>query len=390
MKIVQISHLYRPSIGGIENYSYRLTNSLQEAGHSVSIITTNASLSNDESPLSSESNVEYCSTQMSIFRNPLSLELYNRVRESDADLYHLHSPWYLSSLEAVLALPDDTPIVMTLHGFQPIQSRTAQFLDTVYRPFAKHILDRVDRTIVLGEAEKQRLEDEYDIPAGDVQVIPNGIHPDEHDVPARVVDRVRTKYGFNPGTPTILYVSRLVPLKNPRVLVDAVTDHLPDVDADIVMVGNGDGEYVDELQQQADDRFTFLSNLPFDDLQALYHLSDVFVLTSYMEGLPTVVLEAMNAQLPVITTPVGALSNVVFHREHGWLLECPPDERTLARAIRHYLDNPLKRRATGERNREYVRNQYDWTTIAESIESIYEETLGVTRESPGFRRLSRS
>lgn len=380
MNVIQISHLYRPSIGGIENYCYRLSNSLRDSGNDVSIITTDSSLANDDSPLDRESNATYCSTTTTVFRNPLSIQLYRRVRESDASLYHLHSPWYLSSLTAALALSSDTPLVMTIHGFQPLQSATAQLLNTAYRPFAQYVFDRVDRTIVLGLSEKRRLVRNYDVPPDDVAVIPNGIHPDSYDVPPAAVRRVRTKYEIDPATPTVLFCSRLVPLKNPDAVVGAISEYLPGREMDVLMVGNGEESYIDELEDRGDERFTFLSNLPFDDLKALYHASSLFVLPSHMEGLPTVVLEAMNARLPVITTPVGALGDVVTHGEHGWLLDTPPDERSVATAIRHYLDQPSERQEVGQRNRDYVRREFDWADIATEIEAVYRGVLDRSTE----------
>jgi glycosyltransferase involved in cell wall biosynthesis len=375
MDVVQVSHLYRPSIGGIENYSYRLTNSLRESGHSVSVITTDASLANDRSPLSTETDVRYCGTTATVLRNPLSIELYRAVRESTADVYHLHSPWYLSTLESVLALPRGTPIVMTIHGFQPIRGLAARVLDAAYGPFAQYVLDNVDRTVVLGRSEERRLREEFDVSQADVSVIPNGIRPAEHDVSTTDIERVRDEYRIDPSTPTVLYVSRLVPLKNPRVLVDAVSKRLPDVEMDVLLVGNGEQGYVSDLRSRADDRVRFRSNLPFADLQALYHAADVFVIPSRSEGLSTVVLEAMNARLPIVTTPVGALADVIGHREHGWVLPSPPTARALAQAVRFYVEHPEERRAAGERNRAYVRDAFDWDEVARNIESVYEEIL---------------
>jgi glycosyltransferase involved in cell wall biosynthesis len=375
MDITQVSHLYRPSIGGIENYSYRLTNSLRGSGHSVSVVTTDASLANDRSPLSVEADVTYCKTTATVLRNPLSIELYRAVRRSTADVYHLHSPWYLSTLESILALPEETPIVMTIHGFQPIRSLAARALDIAYEPFAQYVFDSVDRTVVLGRSEKKRLLDEFDVSPADVSVIPNGIRPAEHDVSASAVERVHDEYGIDPTTPTVLYVSRLVPLKNPRVLVNGISKGLPDIEMDVLLVGNGERSYVSDLRDRADDRVRFLANLPFEDLQALYHAADVFVMPSRSEGLPTVVLEAMNAELPIVTTPVGALADVIDHRDHGWVLPSPPTARALARAIRFYVEHPAEREAVGERNRAHVRTAFDWEDIARDIESVYEEVL---------------
>ncbi len=322
-----------------------------------------------------ETQVSYCSTTATLFRNPLSIELFRRVRASSASLYHLHSPWYLSSLEAILAIPDDAAVVLTIHGFQPLKSMTAKLLSTAYKPFAQYIFDRVDHTIVLGRSERDRLLKEYDVNPRDVSVIPNGIHPESFETSRSDIKQVQAKYGIDPTTPTVLFLSRLVPLKNPDVLVDAVAKHLPEQELDVLMIGNGDDDYVAELQRRADDRFVFHSNLPFDDIKSLYHAASLFVLPSHMEGLPTVLLEAMNARTPVITTAAGAIGDVITHREHGHILERPPRPESLAAAIQYYLDRPEERREIGRRNRAYVRGSFDWADVAEEIESVYDRAL---------------
>ena len=381
MKVVSISHRYRPSIGGLENYCYRLSNSLRDRGHDVSIITTDESLSNDATPLAREANTTYCETTATALRNPFSVELFRRVRRSDADIYHLHSPWYLSSLEAVHAI-DDTPTVMTVHGFQPMKTLLSRALEVAYRPVGRHVLNAVDRVIALGGPEERRLRSEYDVPASNVSVVPNGIHPDEHDVSQTRVEQFREKHDIDPSTPTVLFVSRLVPLKGPDVLIDALPGPLRSADLDVIVVGSGADEYVSDLEASADDRFSFLLNLPFESLQAAYHAADLFVLPTHSEGLPTVVLEAMNARLPVITSPVGALPEVLTHGTHGWLLDDPTDVGEVAEAIRYYLDRPGVRRDTGERNRARVRDKFDWETVAEDLEALYSDVADVATEPP--------
>ncbi|SEL38683.1 glycosyltransferase family 4 protein [Haloferax larsenii] len=375
MHVVQVNHLHRPSLGGLENYSHRLAESLRAGGHAVDVVTTDMSLANDRSPLGPESGVTYCKTTATVMRNPLSLELFRVVRQHDADVYHLHSPWYLSSLAATLALPKDAPTVMTIHGFQPLGGLVAKAVEFAYHPFAQFIFDRMDRIIVLGAAEKRRLLREYRVPEEKVVVIPNGIHPDEHDVPESAVEAFRDTHGIDPSRPTILFVGRLVELKNPDVLVDTVVDELADLDVNVVVVGHGEESFVADLQARADDRFHFLSNLPFEELQAAYHASDVFVSLSRSEGLPTVVLEAMNARLPVVTTPAGALEDVIQDGVHGAVLDIPPSRAQLATALRRYVEDEALRTTVGERNRAYVRDQFDWDVVAADIVSLYEAVL---------------
>jgi glycosyltransferase involved in cell wall biosynthesis len=205
--------------------------------------------------------------------------------------------------------------------------------------------------------------------------VPNAIHTDDYDVSDEKIEQLRTDYDLDPSVPTILFVSRLIPEKNPDTLVEAVTEHLGDEDIEVLLVGTGDSEYVRKIQRRADDRVTFLSNLEFEELKAVYHHSALFVFLGTWEGLPTVILEAMNARLPIISTPVGAIADAVDDPENGTLIPRSPDPRTGALAIRQYLNQPDMRRTVGEYNREYVRRNYEWENIAAVILDKYKSVL---------------
>lgn len=379
MHVVQVNHLHRPSLGGIENYSHRLASSLRDRCHDVSVFTTDASLRNDTSPLAVDPDVTYCRTLAAPFRNPVSLELYRRVKETSADVYHLHSPWFLTSMAATLAIPREAPVVMTVHGFQPIQGLVGNALETAYKPFARRIFDRVDRVIVLGEPERRRLIDEYGVDPERVVVVPNGIVTADRLVAPAAVDAFRERYDLDPSVPTVLCVSRLVPLKRPDLLVDAVVDHLPDTPVQVVIVGHGESGYADSLRARADDRVRFLSNLSDEELLAAYDAADAFALLSAAEGLPTVVLEAMTAGLPVVATPAGAIADVIADGVNGRLLPADPTVEEVAATLADLLGDPDELAAIGDRNRRAARETFEWEVIVEAILGTYEAAIDERR-----------
>ena len=374
MDVTQVTHLYHPSFGGIENYVARLNAALDADGHTARTVTTDRSLSTGDDP-ADWPNVTYCKTTFSVVRNPLSLALYRHLRRADADVYHLHSPWFFPSLEAVLALPDDAPITMTIHGVHLGDDWPTRALAIGYHPIAQYILDHVDRIFVLGPAERRRLTDRFDVTDEQVAVVPNGIDPEEYDVTQERIESFENRYGIDPDRPTVLFVSRLVTVKQPEILLEAVADHLDVDDLQVLIVGKGDDEYVGSLVQRADDRIRFLSSLSFGELKAAYHTADVFVALGTSEGLSTVLLEAMNAHLPVITTPAGANADVIDGPEHGRVVDMHPDPREVADAIRDLLADDEERAAIGERNRELVRSEYAWDVVYERIRETYEELL---------------
>jgi glycosyltransferase involved in cell wall biosynthesis len=373
MDVGQVTHRYRPSVGGIENYVHRLNGSLRERGHGVSTFTTDASLDGGGTPVEDE-RVVYGKTVAAPLRNPFSVDLYRAVRDSDCDLYHLHNLWFLATVAAARAVAD-RPTVLTVHS-AAIANRTplVRALNAAYRPLAQYVLDRVDHSFVQGETERRRLLDTFDVDPASVSVVPNGIHPETCDVPDRVVDAFRRERGLDPDVPTLLYVSRLVPEKNPGVLLDAL-DYLDGVPLQVLVVGDGDPEFVASLRARADERVAFLSGLARERLLAAYHAADLFAFLGSWEGLPTVILEAMNARLPVISTPVGAVPDAVRQPENGRLLDSPPTPEAVATSVRYYLDRPDTRRAVGERNRRRVRSEYAWDGVAADIAEQYDRLV---------------
>lgn len=373
MRVGQVTHLYRPAIGGIENYVHRLNRFLRGNGHDVRTFTTDLSLKNPDSPHEREEDAVYCETNVAPMRNPFSIQLYREVRKRDLDVYHLHSPYFLTSLEAAHALSDREPSVMTVHGTLTNESPVVRALRAMYKPFSNYVFREVDHVFVQGDSERARIEARYDVDPAAVSVVPNGIDTAEFDVEDAVVDRFESDYGLREGVPTVLFVSRLISEKNPDVFVEAVSDGLADVTLDAVLVGGGEAEYAERVRSMADGRVRFLSNLEFSEVKAAYASADAFVFLGTWEGLPTVLLEAMNAGLPVVTTSVGEIPNYLEDGKSGVFVGSPPDADDVADGIRRFLDDPEEARRVGERNRAYVRENHDWDDVAVLMEEKYAE-----------------
>jgi glycosyltransferase involved in cell wall biosynthesis len=76
-----------------------------------------------------------------------------------------------------------------------------------------------------------------------------------------------------------------------------------------------------------------------DDVSPYYEAADVFALTSSSEGSPNVLLEAMDAGVPILATSVGGVVEIIRHREEGWLVESG-DVEAIARGLVALLVNP--------------------------------------------------
>ena len=97
--------------------------------------------------------------------------------------------------------------------------------------------------------------------------------------------------------------------------------------------------------------------------------SDIFVLPSLSEGFPLTILEAMASGLPIVTTRVRGLPEIVKDAENGFLVE-PKNPGQLADKILLILgDDGLREKIA--RNNSQRAKQYSWQTVAKNLEEIY-------------------
>lgn len=162
------------------------------------------------------------------------------------------------------------------------------------------------------------------------------------------------------GPLRVLYVGRLVPEKGAPVLIEAVAElHRRGIPTDVRIIGAGELREGIEAQLRRhglDETVTLVGPVGQDEIPGWYHWADVFVLPSFQEGLPVVLMEAMATGLPVITTRIAAVEELVEHGHSGWVL--PPGRADLlTEAIAEARDRG-DRLARGARGREAVLREF--------------------------------
>jgi glycosyltransferase involved in cell wall biosynthesis len=107
----------------------------------------------------------------------------------------------------------------------------------------------------------------------------------------------------------------------------------------------------------------------------LLEKASLFILPSYSEGLPMAILEAMSASLPIISTPVGGIPEVVRDGHNGYLVP-PGDIPALAEKIILLVNNPALRDAFGQRSRAIIDQELDAKPYVQRLAKLYEAILG--------------
>jgi glycosyltransferase involved in cell wall biosynthesis len=111
------------------------------------------------------------------------------------------------------------------------------------------------------------------------------------------------------------------------------------------------------------------------DVGRLLQAADAFLLTSISEGIPLTVIEAMAVGLPVVSTRVGGVPEVVQHGQSGFLADAG-DDQTLSARILELAANPELRSSLGARGRDRACSVFSEVQMAERYAALYEEMLG--------------
>ena len=106
----------------------------------------------------------------------------------------------------------------------------------------------------------------------------------------------------------------------------------------------------------------------------LFERADVFVLPSYTEGFPIAILEAMFHGLPVVSTSVGGVPDVIRDGENGFIV-APGDHAALAAALRRLVDDRELRERIGRRNAAEARERYGLDVVARRFSEILKSVL---------------
>jgi len=184
------------------------------------------------------------------------------------------------------------------------------------------------------------------------------------------------------GKRVVLCVTRLVPIKNLPLLLDAIAEirrQCPDVV--LILVGEGPQQPLLESRARElgiGDAVKFVGYLTQQDTAAWYRSADVFALVSDFDNSPNVVLEAMAAGLPVVATDVGGLRDYIEPPRNG-LLVAKGSRAELVAALSLFLTDPRRARDTGLANRQDALAKFSWSASACRMLAVYERIVAVHR-----------
>ncbi len=253
---------------------------------------------------------------------------------------------------------------LTVHG--PVE-----FFDVTSLRIAEKIRSARFATAISDFGRSQLMAQVSDDHWSQISVVHCGVDPDVF-VPADAPDR-------DPGELTVLCVGRLTPHKGQAILLEALAKlRRQGLGVTVVFVGDGpDRASLERLTRSTGlgEHVTFTGAVGQDHIREWFRTADVFCLPSFAEGVPVVLMEAMAMQLPVVTTHIAGIRELVDDGVNG-LLVPPGRSDLLADAIASLADDPQRRQEMGLRGREKVRAEYDVRRAGTQLAGIFREHAG--------------
>ncbi|WP_448594996.1 glycosyltransferase family 4 protein [Thermoflexus hugenholtzii] len=379
MRILIVTGIFPPDIGGPATYVPQIAEGLAQRGHAVTVVTLSDRLDHEDGvyPFRVIRLPRRAFKPWRIGRTVLALLRLGRR----ADVFFVNG----LALESVLAnFVLRKPLVMKVVGdlaweratgrgwtaddFETFQKRRYGLRVELLKALRSWWTRRADRVIVPSRYLAGWVAG-WGVPKDKLVVIYNAVEPVDGVKPLPIPLKTPVK---------AITVGRLVPLKRVDGLIEALREVL---ELGLVIVGDGPERHrLEQIAQELEvsDRVYFAGQRSKRETIGLMAACDFFVLNSTYEGLPHTVLEAMALGLPVVATAVGGTPEVVRDGETGVLIH--PKDRELESALCALTADKKIRQRLGERAQRWMRENMSleaMVVLTEQVLKSQKETMRV-------------
>jgi glycosyltransferase involved in cell wall biosynthesis len=399
-KILHITPSFPPDTGGIANHVLHLCLCLNKQGNNIQIVAPKH-LSSKEIVLTEA--FQHTIIRIRSFYLPgwpyptlrsvsipidLGLKIDSFIRKGCFDIVHAHGHHYPISWMAIkTARKHGVPSVLTLHGMYSLNPYLLGGKTRFEELFNKYVIRRplsnADAVIgltkqitefakVLGGQES----------AAKYFTIPNGVNTQiyKENLPCR--NEYRLKYNIQHGSIVILFRGRFEHVKGIIEFTKAAKNTVTKYQGkkvEVIIIGSGSLESEVKSIIRGIPAIHLLNWQPSDQIHELYIASDIFVNPSKAEGLPITIIEAMNACLHIVYTPVGGVPDVL----EGYLPKTMLTDGSAAeieKVLSSLIENHSFFRSKNMDDSFDYAQKFDWNNIAHNITEVYNKLISNTRK----------
>jgi glycosyltransferase involved in cell wall biosynthesis len=380
-RIAIVAPMVVKSATGLSNYIAELVPELCDAGHHVTVLTTNCAYQG--APADEIVNIDRrCTLKLFPSTGRVSRRIYHSAELStwlrqnvhQFNVVDIQGLWFWSTVQAARACVDSgVPYVLTPHGMMGRWDWAKHSLGK--RIFFRMMLARYWRSAsAVRYLSRGELNNSMVAPVGPVAIIPAAITlPPATD--RESVVRIKSRLTIPEASPVVLFLGRVSPQKGVLELLQAfdfVRRSCPG--AALVVAGALEGDYGKSVQDLADDlgnhaQIRILGAVSAEDKAALLASASVFVTLSRNEGMSSAILEALGQGVPAVCT---AESNLPEISQYAAGIVTQLDPAMAADAIASLLLNDQQRRTMGANARRLVSERFTWNSVIPQLVALYE------------------
>ncbi len=386
MRVLHLVGFY-PEIGGPYTVIKNLLLKLVEKGVSVKVLSPlpkNYDREKIEFVKTLPFSVEYIEEQLPRYIWPsFSLKFFKKINEESKKYDLLHSALIFDFYNLPLLL-QKTPFICSPHGTFMQEAYKMKLFKRVKKDIfleiiGKRILEKSEFIHLLTEEEKRHFLQFFPEFEDKIRVIPNGLILSELEADLTKEDLLK-KYPYLKDKKIILFLSRINWIKGLDLLIPAfakLSSKMKNVHLIIAGKDDGDG-YENKVRRWVEeynlnDSITFAGFVSGKDKLLLLYGSDIFVLPSYSEGLPTAVLEAMSMGLPVVITDKCGITHELVNNNAGIIVQT--NIESIYEGMKRLLEDENLRKTISKNGKRLVMEYYNIEKVADKMIEMYEEVL---------------
>ena len=293
-----------------------------------------------------------------------AIVLLSMMRKANIKHVHNHFGNAAGNVAMIAAASEEIEFSLSIHG-----------PDVFYNVEADAIVDKVESAVFTRRISHYCRSQLYLLTDpkrwGKLHIVRCGVNTQLfHPHHRRLVQRANSSTTL----PKVICVGRLVPAKGQHILIQAVHHlHERGYHVGLTLIGTGPDE--PRLQEKVLDlgleRYIhFTGGLPTEQVREHMRSADLFVLPSFAEGIPVVLMEAMACAVPVISTPIAGIPELIEDRTNG-ILVAPGSVQDLSSAIRNFLEAPADWRTMALQGRETIKSVYNISESGEAMASLF-------------------
>ena len=175
----------------------------------------------------------------------------------------------------------------------------------------------------------------------------------------------------------ILINSRLVVQKNIHLVIEAM-DSIKNLDINLKIIGEG-GEFasLEELitNLKIQNRVKMIGKVENNLISEYLKTSNLFIQASDYEGLPHSILEAINYEVPILSTEVGGCKDLLDNGDRGFIISSPQNKQQIAEKIDYIYENYDIALTKAVAAKKYIQNKYNFSTQAKIYTEVFEKIM---------------